>query len=97
MDDLGHSTPAAGAGGAGAPRIKIANESWPPPDVARRLNDRPSGEQVAVEVRVAFETGDEWLQGTATRWHGQHVRVVTSDPRIVTYGLWVVAADVRRI
>ena len=48
----------------------ILNQSWPSPEVARSLHDRPDG--IAVRVRVVWERdGEEWVDGTATRWHGQ--------------------------
>ena len=73
----------------------ILNQSWPAPDVARRLHDRP--DSVAVRVRVVWaDDGEEWLDGTATRWHGRQVCVLHSDPRARVPYSWVDAGDVQR-
>lgn len=75
----------------------ILNESWPPADGARRLTDRPVAEQIAVTVRVVFDTGTEQLDGMASRWTGNHVYVLVQDPRVRIGGVWVDAGDVERI
>ena len=91
---LGHSSP------PGPDRHETfdqpTNQSWPPPEVARRLNDKPRAEQISVTVRLEFSTGEEMLDGIAARWWKQHVYVKVNDPRLPTWGAWVDAADVER-
>lgn len=80
--------------------VKILNESWPEPELARRLKDVGVDKQIPVTVRIVFETGIEHLPGIATRWsNGQrkHVRVTVDDHRVATFGVWVDPADVERL
>lgn len=72
----------------------VLNESWPPADVARKLQDR---EGIPVTVRVVFgRDGEQQLDGRARRWWEQHVYVELKDRRIRTTGVWVDASDVQR-
>lgn len=80
----------------------VLNEAWPPMRPGdtylrgREYDDKPPDQHVDVDVRCELERdGVIWLPGRATRWHQQHVYVVTNDPRI-RGGLWVLAGDVRR-
>jgi hypothetical protein len=57
----------------------VTNKSWPPPDVARRLSDHAA---IPVIVRIVWgRDGETHLDGTATRWAGQHVFVRFADER----------------
>lgn len=78
---------------------EVLNQSWPPPEVARRLCDVPIEDQIHVRVRVLFETGEEQLEGIATRWTKNlpHVRVSINDVRLVSGGVWVSPSDIERI
>lgn len=72
----------------------VMNKSWPPPDVARRLSDHAA---IPVTVRIVWDRdGETWLDGTATRWHGQHVFVRFVDERSRLGFAWVDAGDVGR-
>lgn len=73
-----------------------ANQLWPPPEVARRLNDKSLADQIPVSVRLEFSTGEETLDGMAKRWWQRHVYVGVDDPRLPTWGAWVDASDVTR-
>lgn len=80
--------------------VKILNESWPEPELARKLKDVAVDEQIPVTVRIVLETGVEYLQGVATRWSSgrtKHVRVEVQDNRLQTGGVWVDPADVERL
>jgi len=74
----------------------VLNQSWPSPDVARRLHDRPNA--IDVRVRLELERGDdaEWLEARATRWWQRHVCVNVEDRRLRVPYVWVDAADVSR-
>jgi hypothetical protein len=78
---------------------RVLNQSWPPAEVARRLTDVPIEQQIPVRVRVVFETGEEQLDGIATRWvkNLPHVRVAINDVRIVSGGVWVAPSDIERV
>jgi hypothetical protein len=73
----------------------VLNQSWPAPHVAERIKDHAS---IDVTVRVEFKRdGETWLDGTATRWHGEHVFVrVENEPRLRLPFVWVHAENVRR-
>lgn len=75
---------------------KPANELWPKPEVARRLNDVDIQKQIPVTVRLEYDTGTEHQHGVATRWTASHVYVVVSDERLHSGGCWVRADDVVR-
>jgi hypothetical protein len=92
MNEGSHGTNVQPAGGW----QRVQNESWPPAEVARRLSDRPYEEQIPVIVRVVFDTGEENIEGMASRWTGQHVYVLVADQRVRIGGVWVAAADVSR-
>ena len=79
--------------------VKVLNQSWPPAEIARRLCDVPIEDQIRVRVRVVFETGEEHLEGIATRWTKNlpHVRVAINDVRIVSGGVWVAPSDIERM
>lgn len=76
------------------------NESWPPADIARKLNDTEPYKWISVRVRLVFDTGEEVLDGSATRWVNRgktrHVYVTVNDPRLNSGGVWVDPADVSR-
>ena len=73
----------------------VLNQSWPAPDVAERVKDHA---RIDVRVRVVFQRdGETWLEGQATRWHGQHVFVRVEDTRLRLPFVWVDAGDVRRL
>lgn len=57
----------------------VMNKSWPPAEVAERPSDYAA---IPVTVSIVWEhDGESWVDGTATRWHGQHVFVRFSDER----------------
>lgn len=76
----------------------VLNESWPPPEIARRLRDVDVDKQIPVIAHVVFESGEEQLFGYATRWAKDlpHVRVSINDARLTTGGLWLAPADIQR-
>ena len=56
----------------------------------------PDREPVSVWVRIDWERdGQEWLEGTATRWTNA-VFVRVDDRRLRGFGVWVPSGDVRR-
>jgi hypothetical protein len=72
----------------------VLNQSWPAPDVAKRIKDPAS---IDVTVRLAFaRDGEVWLDGVGTRWHGHHVFVRIEDTRLRLPFVWVDASNVRR-
>jgi hypothetical protein len=73
----------------------VTNQSWPPPEVARRLSDRQDGIDVRVRVVLSGD-GEVWLDGRATRWHGRHVFAYVLDDRLRLGFVWVDAGDVQR-
>ncbi|TSD68150.1 hypothetical protein [Aeromicrobium piscarium] len=79
---------------------KVLNESWPLVDADGKkhaIGIPTRRDTIPVRVRVIFERdGETWLDGEADRWHGQHVHVAVSDPRLQISGVWVDASDVRR-
>ena len=79
--------------------VSVKNESWPPAEVARRMTPLSIDQQIAVRVRVVFETGEEWLEGFATRWTKNlpHVRVAIHDERVASGGVWVAPEDIKRM
>lgn len=83
------------------PSQRVLNMHWPQGSEAagwhaRGIPDQPRS--VPVEVRVVWETdGEEWCRGHARRWTRTHVFVSFADGRLVGPGVWVLAADVRRI
>lgn len=80
----------------------VLNSSWPLRDEggfhARGINDQPADKHIPVEVRIEFDVdGSCWVAGTATRWFGRSVFVVTDDDRVIGRHLWVDKDDVRRV
>ncbi len=72
----------------------ITNESWPPDNGARTAQDRPA---IDARARIVWERdGEEWIEGTVTRWHGQHVFFRFNDPRAQLPFMWLRAEDVER-
>ena len=45
-------------------------------------------------MRLVWDTGDEWHDGSARRWWQRHVWVELDDRRLGTVGVWVEAGDV---
>jgi len=64
---------------------RVLNTSWPLRDDksqphARGIKD--AEHPIAVTVRIIWEVdGEEWIDGTATRWHGRSVFVRVDDAR----------------
>lgn len=86
-------------GAAGAPADwqyqKVSNTEWPPTGVARLLEERSP---VPVTARIVWEAdAEEWVVGSATRWLRPVVFVQLSDHRLSGAGVWLPAADVRRV
>lgn len=73
----------------------VMNQSWPAPEVARRLSDRRDGIEVRVRLVLSGD-GEVWLDGRATRWHDQNVFVYVRDDRLRLGFVWVDAEDVER-
>jgi hypothetical protein len=72
----------------------VTNSSWPAPEVASRRSDHAA---IPVTVRIVWDRdGETQLDGTATRWVGQHVFVRFTDERSRLGFAWVDAGDVRR-
>lgn len=73
------------------------NETWPPAELARRLQDVPVDKQIAVVARLVFETGTEYLEGFATRWEDgkPYVRIAIADSRLRSGGVWLHPSDAR--
>jgi hypothetical protein len=62
------------------------------------IPDRWTKGAINVAVRVEWaRDGEERIDGVATRWTRDVVYVEFADPRKATTGIWVVAADVRRV
>lgn len=73
---------------------EVTNAEWPPPGVARLLQEQTP---VSVNARIVWQTdGEEWVTGSATRWLRPVVFVRFSDPRLSGAGVWLPAADIRR-
>lgn len=76
---------------------RVLNESWPAPEVARKLRDVEVWRQIEVNARVVLENdGPEWLPGTAVRWTRQHVCVLLPERRLLVPYVWLNPSDVRR-
>lgn len=79
------------------PPQRVLNESWPAPEVARKLRDVESYRQIPVSARIVFEKdGPQWLEGTATRWTRIHGCVMLADQRLIVPYVWLNATDIRR-
>lgn len=79
--------------------VEVLNESWPKPELARQLRELDVDKQIPVTARVVFTTGEEHLPGMAVYWitrPTKHVRVRIDDVRLVSGGLWLDPADIRR-
>src|SRR5213076_2894870 len=75
---------------------KVRNMSWPQHKdgigqaVGRQYEDKPPEQQIDVQVRADFtDDGEQWLDGRAIRWHGDHVCVLVRDDRLASPYLWV--------
>ena len=79
-----------------AEQEEVLNQSWPPAEVARALNN--VREPIAVSARVVFERdGETWLDAMAVRWWRRHVCVhVEGEERLQVPYVWVDAGEVRR-
>jgi hypothetical protein len=86
-------------GAFGAPSTwtfqKVRNVEYPPDGVPRLLRERDA---IPVSARVVWEQdGEEWISGRAVKWVRPVVFVLISDERHGGAGLWLPAADVRRL
>lgn len=78
----------------------IHNQSWPLVDEHGKRHARGiprTSNPINVEVRILFDVdGEQWLNGLADGWHGQHVGVLVTDVRVKANRVWVDASDVKR-
>lgn len=71
----------------------VLNMHWPPKP-AQVARHRPG---IPVRVRIVWDgDGEEYVEGTATRWDADHVYVEVRDTRLSGNGVWVKPSDVYR-
>ncbi len=71
----------------------VVNEHWPPAPVSIKDRDRA----IPVRARIVWERdGEEYRDGLAKRWDGEHVYVEIIDVRLRSNGVWLKPGDVYR-
>jgi hypothetical protein len=71
----------------------VLNMHWPPRP--SEFTHRVPG--IPVRVRIVWDgDGEEYVEGTATRWDADHVYVEVRDNRLSGNGVWVKPGDVYR-